>query len=105
MWKANAVLAAIYHSALRDKIEQLGYTTRLAGKHGAFEIVGVNREAIDGFSKRREDIEAKAEALGIKSREGLLEATPRTRDPKLDAGDRAALGARWARGQVLRLQW
>ncbi|MBV1692718.1 conjugative relaxase [Novosphingobium sp. G106] len=95
MWKANAVLAAIYHSALRDKIEQLGYTTRLAGKHGAFEIVGVNREAIDGFSKRREDIKAKAEALGIKSREGLLEVTLRTRDPKLDAGDRAALGARW----------
>lgn len=95
MWKANAVLAAIYHAALRDKIEQLGYTTRLDGKHGAFEIVGVNREAIDGFSKRREDIKAKAEALGIKSREGLLEVTLRTRDPKLDAGDRTALAARW----------
>lgn len=95
MWKANAVLAAIYHAALRDKIEQLGYATRLEGKHGAFEIVGVNREAIDGFSKRREDIKAKAEALGIKSREGLLEVTLRTRDPKLDAGDRATLAARW----------
>jgi conjugative relaxase-like TrwC/TraI family protein len=95
MWKANTVLAAIYHASLREKIEQLGYATRLEGKHGTFEVEGVNREALEGFSKRRVEIKAKAEELGIRSRAGLLAVTLRTRDPKLNAGDRMELHGSW----------
>jgi hypothetical protein len=31
---------------LRDRIEQLGYTTEVTGEHGAFEVMGPNGERI-----------------------------------------------------------
>src|SRR3546814_12493052 len=38
---------------------------------------------------------AKAEELGVHSPEGRRAITQRTRDPKMDAGDRAELAERW----------
>src|SRR3546814_1364897 len=74
--------------------------TEITGKHGAFELLGpngekINKEALDGFSKRGNDIKAKAEELGVHSPEGRRAITQRTRDPKMDAGDRAELAERW----------
>src|SRR3546814_4753191 len=78
----------------------LGYKTEITGKHGAVELLGpngekINKEALDGFSKRGNDIKAKAEELGVHSPEGRRAITQRTRDPKMDAGDRAELAERW----------
>ncbi|MCW2393531.1 MobF family relaxase [Sphingobium sp. B11D3A] len=95
MWNANTTLGSIYHATLRKEIEGLGYKTRLEGKHGAFEIEGLNKESLEGFSKRRADIKERAQELGIQSREGMLAVALRTRDPKLDAGDRAELLDKW----------
>src|SRR3546814_14764705 len=78
----------------------LGYKTEITGKHGAFEVLGpngerINKEALDGFSKRGNDIKTKAEELGVHSPEGRRAITQRTRDPKMGAGDRAELAERW----------
>src|SRR3546814_345211 len=100
MYKASATLTSMANAILREKIEALGYKTEITGKHGAFELLGpngekINKEALDGFSKRGNDIKAKAEELGVHSPEGRRAITQRTRDPKMDAGDRAELAERW----------
>lgn len=100
MYKASATLTSMANAILREKIELLGYKTEITGKHGAFELLGpngekINKEALDGFSKRGKDIKAKAEELGVHSPEGRRAITQRTRDPKMDAGDRAELAERW----------
>jgi conjugative relaxase-like TrwC/TraI family protein len=100
MYRASTLLTSMTNANLRDRIEQLGYTTEVTGEHGAFEVMGPNgeritAEALAGFSKRATDIRAKAEELGITSAEGRRAITQRTRDPKVDAGDRGELLARW----------
>src|SRR3546814_12656238 len=103
MYKASATLTSMANAILREKIEALGYKTEITGKHGAFELLGpngekINKEALDGFSKRGNDIKAKAEELGVHSPEGRRAITQRTREPKMDAGDRAELAERWPAG-------
>jgi len=100
MYRASAVLSSMANAILREKLEGLGYKTEVTGKHGAFEVLGpngerINKEALDGFSKRGNDIKAKAEELGVHSPEGRRAITQRTRDPKMDAGDRGELAERW----------
>ena len=100
MYRASAVLSSMANAILREKLEGLGYKTEVTGKHGAFEVLGpngerINKEALDGFSKRGNDIKAKAEELGVHSPEGRRAITQRTRDPKMDAGDRTELAERW----------
>ena len=100
MYRASAVLSSVANAILREKLEGLGYKTEVTGKHGAFEVLGpngerINKEALDGFSKRGNDIKAKAEELGVHSPEGRRAITQRTRDPKMDAGDRSELAERW----------
>lgn len=95
LWKNNAVIGAAYHAAFREKLAELGYETRLTGKHGQFEINGVPKEAIDEFSKRRETIVEKAKELGITSPSAIDKVTTNTRDPKLNVEDRDKLVADW----------
>jgi len=80
---------------LRAGLERIGYQVDLKGKHGTFEIAGVPKAVIGEFSQRREEILDHATRLGIKSPEGLREITKRSRDPKLDVEDRAALKQGW----------
>lgn len=100
MYRASATLSSMANAILREKLEGLGYKTELTGKHGAFEVLGpngerINKEALDGFSKRGNDIKAKTDELGVHSPEGRRAITQRTRDAKLDAGDRTELAERW----------
>lgn len=88
LWASNTVIGSIYHSYLRDELEKLGYQVRMDGKHGTFEIVGVPKEVLDVFSKRREQILEKAAELGIVSPQGRNQITVNTRDPKLNVADR-----------------
>ena len=88
LWSSNTVIGSIYHSYLRDELEKLGYQVRMDGKHGTFEIVGVPKEVLETFSKRREQILEKAAELGIVSPQGRNQITVNTRDPKLNVEDR-----------------
>ncbi|MGY6637255.1 MAG: MobF family relaxase [Erythrobacter sp.] len=95
LWKNNSVIGAAYHAAFREKLAELGYQTRITGKHGQFEINGVPKEAIDEFSKRRAEILARSEKLGLTSTESLRSITKNSRDPKLNVDDREKLAADW----------
>ena len=95
LWKNNTAIGAAYHAQFRAELAKLGYETVQTGKHGQFEIKGVPSEVLKEFSQRRQDILTKAEELGIKSPEALREVTKRTRDPKLNVEDRAALQGSW----------
>ncbi len=95
IWSRNSVIGTIYHAYLRSEIERLGYQVDSKGKHGTFEIAGVPKAVLTEFSQRREEILARAKQLGVKSPEGLREITKRSRDPKLNIEDRAALKQEW----------
>jgi conjugative relaxase-like TrwC/TraI family protein len=95
LWSHNSIIGSIYHAFLRAGLERIGYQVELKGKHGTFEISGVPKAVIGAFSQRREEILDHATRLGIKSPEGLREITKRSRDPKLDVEDRAALKQGW----------
>lgn len=96
LWKNNSVLGSIYNAALRSNFEKLGYETKITGKHGQFEIVGVERNVIEAFSRRSQQIDAKARELGVSTPQGRDAVVVNTRDPKLNPGDKEALRAEWA---------
>ena len=95
LWASNTVIGSIYHSFLRNELEKLGYQTRMDGKHGTFEIVGVPKAVLEVFSQRREQIMEKATELGIVSPKGRDGVTVNTRDPKLNVEDRDGLVLDW----------
>lgn len=95
IWKNNSILGSIYNAALRSNLEKLGYQTEITGKHGQFEIKGVSRDVIKAFSQRSQEIEARANELGISTPQGRDAVVVSTRDPKLNADDKQALKAEW----------
>jgi len=95
IWQSNSVIGTIYHSFLRNEMEQLGYKVQLEGKHGTFEIVGVPKAVIEAFSQRREEIVALSKSLGIKSTQGMREVTARSRDPKVAGENNQDLVKEW----------
>ena len=97
LWDSNTLLGAIYHAALREKVEALGYKVEMRGKYGTFEVAGIDRQAIETFSTRRVEILAAAQAADLKST-GLhsLEAMRvQTRQPKGVIEDRGDLRLEW----------
>mgnify|MGYP000666363362 CR=1 FL=1 len=54
--KQNTYLGNIYQNAYRKEVENMGYKTYDKGSHGQFEIEGVSEQAIEHFSKRRQQI-------------------------------------------------
>lgn len=99
LWQNSPLIGAAYHAQLRANLAQLGYDTVITGRHGQFEISGISREAITAFSARREEIRARAEALGISSPKGREAVALRTRDAK-QAGDAVAARTLWAEKAV-----
>lgn len=95
LWKNNTTIGAAYHAAFRSKLEELGCETKITGKHGAFEIVGVPQKAIDEFSIRRGEILQKAAELGATNHATLDKITTMTRDPKLGVENRETLLQHW----------
>lgn len=95
IYKNNSTIGSIYHASLRAEIEKLGYETRLTGKHGQFEIVGVPQKAIQEHSQRRQEILEKADSLQISTPQGMLEVAKRTRDDKVAVEDHEALRQEW----------
>lgn len=95
LWKSNTLLGAIYHSQFRAKLENAGYDTRTTGKHGQFEISGIEKSVMAAFSQRRQDIVKTAQENGYKTPQALREITNRTRDKKPHDVARAELVAEW----------
>lgn len=95
LWQNNTTLGAAYHAAMRDGLHKLGYETQITGKHGQFEIKGVDQKVIDQFSKRTADINERIEALGITSDAAKKKVTLATRDPKLNVESKEKLHADW----------
>ena len=52
----------------------------MTGKHGSFEIAGIDRATIEQWSTRSSDILEHADRLGIASPQGLRTITERTRE-------------------------
>jgi conjugative relaxase-like TrwC/TraI family protein len=82
LYSENTLVGAVYHAELRANMQKLGYQTEIIGKHGSFEIVGIDREVLDQWSTRRSDILAKAAELDIKTPQGMRAVAERTRDAK-----------------------
>jgi conjugative relaxase-like TrwC/TraI family protein len=97
LWKNNSVLGSNYHAFLREELRQIGYETKLTGKHGQFEIVGVAEKVTEAFSQRRQEIVAAAAEKGrdLSETEELRKITKTTRDPKINVGDKASLMESW----------
>ncbi|MDF1834993.1 MAG: MobF family relaxase [Alteraurantiacibacter sp. bin_em_oilr2.035] len=95
LWKNNTVIGSSYHAFARAEIEKLGYKTEVTGKHGQFEIRGVDKDVINEFSQRRADILQKSAELGISTPKGQDAVVINTRDAKLNVEDKDQLRAQW----------
>lgn len=82
LYNENTLIGSVYHAQLRAEMQKLGYQTEIAGKHGSFEIKGIDRTVLDEWSTRRGEILAKAAELDIKTPQGMRAVAERTRDAK-----------------------
>ena len=78
-WQKAA--SALYHSALRSDLAPLGLSWKV-GRNSLGELSDIPRPILRAFSKRRVDIEAVLEALGLVSQKAAEVATLATRGPK-----------------------
>jgi len=102
LWEGKTTIASVYNAAFRQKVETLGYATGLTGKHGQFEIEGIDRSVIRAFSQRRAEIEAEATKLEHNTPAAMAAVTLRTRGDKPANLDRATLHAEWqARAEAI----
>jgi hypothetical protein len=89
LYDRQRTIGAVFNADLRSRIEQLGYETTPARNptRGAFEIAGVPRSVIEGFSTRSAEVEAYLEAHGRddspRERELAVLATRNTKEPDL----------------------
>ncbi|MGF7156192.1 MobF family relaxase [Novosphingobium gossypii] len=95
LYKNNTAIGSAYHAAFREELRELGYETRLTGKHGQFEIDGVPKAVMEAFSQRREEILQKAAEIGISTPQGQDRVVVNTRDAKLNVADKEALRVEW----------
>lgn len=94
LFKESTLIGSVYHAFLRAGLEKLGYQTEIVGKHGSFEVKGIDRDTIDQWSTRRSDILAKAAELDIKTPQGLRAVAEHTRNAKQTI-EPAKLDAHW----------
>lgn len=96
IWQANTVLGSIYNAELRNEVERLGYKVELTGKHGQFEIEGVDRKSVMAFSTRRAEILEAFKELTYQNPLTKNAVTLKTRARKPLHENRAELRAEWA---------
>ncbi len=90
----NRFLSKVYETELAYHVKQLGYDITTDTPSGIFEIAGVSSDAIQHFSKRRQQIKAELEEKGLSGGKAAAVATLATRDAKENA-DREQLKERW----------
>ena len=79
LWQKAA--SAMYHSALRADLAPLGLSWNV-GRNSLGELSDIPRPILRAFSKRRVDIEASLEEMGLGSQRAAEVATLATRGPK-----------------------
>jgi conjugative relaxase-like TrwC/TraI family protein len=84
---------AAFDARLAKKLNDLGYATRKA--EYSFELAGVPESIIDKFSRRRNEIEAEAEAKGIETPEGKHAIGYYGRENKTKGVDKGELRQEW----------
>jgi conjugative relaxase-like TrwC/TraI family protein len=94
LYSENTLIGAAYHAQLRSELQKLGYQTEINGKHGTFEIKGIDPSVLKEWSTRRSDILAKAKELDIQSPQGMRAVAERTRDTK-EIIETSRLAAHW----------
>ena len=98
LYRNKMAIGAVYRAELARGVKDLGYGIEKTHGDGRFEIAGVSREVVEGFSTRRAEIEA---AMAARDEGAPLE------NPKL--ADRAALMTRARKRDVdngeLRRSW
>ena len=82
LYKAQKQAGAIYREALGAELERAGVT--IERLPSGFRVAAIPREIERAFSKRRQSIEAAAEAHGYRSPKGMELAALRTRQAKRD---------------------
>ena len=92
LYKAQKQAGAIYREALAVEIERQGYG--IERKVDSFRVAAIPKHVERAFSKRRQAIEAAAEAHGYRSPKGMEKAALRTRHAKRNVG-RDALFDTW----------
>ena len=92
-YKYQSFFREVCYNKLAERMTEAGYEIEEARKIG-FEITGFPPSLRTQFSKRREEIEAVAESLGVTDQDGLQEITARSRKAKVHAD-----------GDTLRTQW
>ncbi len=65
LFKGKMTIGAIYRAELAQRLQSLGYGIEKTHPDGRFEIAGVSREVIEGFSTRRAEIEAAMAERGL----------------------------------------
>ena len=98
LYRNKMAIGAVYRAELARGLKDLGYGIEKTHGDGRFEIAGVSRDVVEGFSTRRAEIEA---AMAARDEGAPLE------NPKL--ADRAALMTRARKRDVdkgeLRRSW
>ncbi|MFC3058384.1 MobF family relaxase [Paenirhodobacter populi] len=96
LYENKMLLGSIYRNGLARELTELGYTVDRVGPAGIVEIRGVPQELMDGFSKRRQEIEAALKDYGAEptARDSALAALA-TRKSKHKGIDRAELKEGW----------
>ena len=96
IYRNKMLIGAIYRNELAINLEKQGFDVRREGKDGITEIVGVSKDLVKGFSKRREEI---LEALKEENRSATAQnsawATLATRTNKKQGIDREELREAW----------
>ncbi len=83
MLKDAPFIQALFHSELVKRVESLGYGVRLTDN--AWEIAGVERQLIDKYSRRTEQIERAAAKRGVQDPAEKARFGAKTRERKADS--------------------
>lgn len=101
-WKAGefgqiksdgAYYEAYFHSQLTDKLSKSGYS--IERTDGGWEIAGINRQTIDKFSNRTQEIEKLADEKGITDAKAKDKLGATTRENKRKGLDNTELKDLW----------
>ncbi len=81
-YEYQKLFGLVGRSFLAKEVCELGYEIDVDAQNGTFEIKGVAKQAIKSFSKRREQIENEAEALGVSGAKAMERLNLMTRKSK-----------------------
>ena len=96
LYKERYTAEAIFQATLRrELVVRLGVVFDEVDRHGVAEITGISPQMRKAFSRRRAEIVAEMERLGVHSGTGARIATLNTRKPKLTGITEDQLRAEW----------